>query len=180
MSEKEIKSAAELLKQATGIEFFGHPLFYEYLIEMAKLHSVKNHDYAGSGDPLGNFRRVASMVKPLLNPAIPDSLKPVAIALIYGAKQYDAVLDMLGNNRVPKVEGLDPRMQDVSIYAVLSRILIKEGNPLIPIQLDWGRLGCTRCGCVTHFTTEMDFNEAFSKHGVDYVCSRCRLKKDKK
>ena len=35
---------------------YGHPDFYEMLIKMAELHSRKNHDYAGKGDPLSNLR----------------------------------------------------------------------------------------------------------------------------
>jgi hypothetical protein len=39
----------------------GHPRFYELLDEMAKLHSRKNHDYAGDADPLRNFRKCEAM-----------------------------------------------------------------------------------------------------------------------
>lgn len=35
----------------------GHPKFYQILEEMAQLHSDKNHDYAESDRPLGNFER---------------------------------------------------------------------------------------------------------------------------
>ena len=40
----------------------GHPKFYQILEEMAQLHSDKNHDYAESDRPLGNFERVADLV----------------------------------------------------------------------------------------------------------------------
>jgi hypothetical protein len=34
----------------------GHPKFYKLLEQMADLHSRKNHDYAGTGDPFKNFK----------------------------------------------------------------------------------------------------------------------------
>ena len=35
---------------------YGHPDFYKLLNQMAELHSRKNHDYAGTSDPLKNLR----------------------------------------------------------------------------------------------------------------------------
>ena len=109
-------------------KYRGHPDFYKYTQEEIALHDKKNSDYAGSGDPLGNFNRVAKMVGPLLNPAIPDNLKPMAVAMIYAAKQFDAVVDLLGNNRQSIVEGFDGRLMDIAVYAKLARILSKEAK----------------------------------------------------
>ena len=39
-----------------GKEYWGHPRFYEFLEKMADVHSRKNHDYSGDGDPLKNLR----------------------------------------------------------------------------------------------------------------------------
>lgn len=39
----------------------GHPRFYELLDQMADLHSRKNHDYAGSDNPLRNFYKCKQM-----------------------------------------------------------------------------------------------------------------------
>ena len=46
-----------LEKFFNGQDFHGHPDFYKLLAKMAALHSRKNHDYAGTGNPLRNFHK---------------------------------------------------------------------------------------------------------------------------
>jgi hypothetical protein len=113
------------------VGYYGHPLFYEYTEQEKQLHSDKNYDYVGSGDPMGNFHRVAMMVDRLLNPNIPKEIRPAVVSYIYMAKQFDAVGDMLGNWRQPKVEGFDGRLMDISVYSKIMRILINDGVRLL-------------------------------------------------
>ncbi|KKN08317.1 hypothetical protein LCGC14_1057800 [marine sediment metagenome] len=102
----------------------GHPDFYEALVDMGIVHSEKNYDYAGDGDPLGNFKRVAKIVEAIVGP----ENGPAKVAVIYVAKQFDAVVDMLAHGRTAKVESLDDKLQDLSIYPQLIRLLLKEST----------------------------------------------------
>jgi len=102
-------------------KYFGHPKFYEKIDELKKLHSDKNHDYCGVGDPLGNFHRVSDIV----------NIHPAKIALIYMLKQVDAVVDSMMSERIMKVEGLEDRLRDISIYAILMQILLEEDKEFV-------------------------------------------------
>jgi hypothetical protein len=103
----------------------GHPAFLPLLMDIASLHSDKNHDYAGGGDPLGNFKRVSSIMS--MYPGLPLA-SPTAVAMIYALKQMDAVLWGLSQNLQHKVEGATDRLRDVAVYALLSIIMIKEAG----------------------------------------------------
>ena len=83
----------------------------------------KNYDYARGGKPTGNFDRVANILKqyPGLDPA--DTR---VVALIYLLKQFDAVLWMLAQGYEGDVEGIDKRLEDVSVYSVIIRVLNGE------------------------------------------------------
>ncbi len=103
----------------------GHPLFAKFTEEELALHEAKNRDYTagGKGDPLGNFKRVASILA--LYPGL-DTASPVVVALVYALKQLDSVFQMLANHYEGKVETIGTRLMDVSIYAKLARILAEE------------------------------------------------------
>lgn len=101
----------------------GHKKFYEILEELAELHSKKNFDYAGGGDPLGNFQRCGEMIKALLSDG---DLSDMKSALIFMSKQVDAVIDMIGKGRKEQVEGITDKLNDIAVYAVLARILYEE------------------------------------------------------
>ena len=50
---------------------YGHPDFYKLLETMAQVHSDKNHDYAGEGDPLRNFKASERMgIEPWVGVAV--------------------------------------------------------------------------------------------------------------
>ena len=104
-------------------EYHGHPDFYKITQEEIELHSSKNKDYAQGGDPLGNFKRVASILS--LYPGLKPST-PIVVALIYALKQLDAALWMLSQGYEGKVENIDTRLQDVHVYMKLARILHRE------------------------------------------------------
>ena len=60
----------------------GHPRFLETLIEEARLHHNKNHDYAKGGTVFGNFERVAAILR--LYPGFPyDTREGVNVTYLY-------------------------------------------------------------------------------------------------
>lgn len=94
----------------------GHPRFVELVAEEVALHSAKNRDYAREGEALGNFHRVADMLK----------VAPHYVALVYMLKQVDAATQMLSYDYEGETEGLEGRLQDIAVYAKLIQILKEE------------------------------------------------------
>ena len=100
----------------------GHPDFIPKSVAEMKLHSEKNHDYAFGGDALGNFKRVADILSHYPGLKLDD---PPTVALIYMLKQLDAYLWIKSNGHAIKVEGIESRLGDVSVYSKLINILEK-------------------------------------------------------
>ncbi len=101
----------------------GHKDFINLTMEEMQLHSDKNHDYAAGGDALGNFKRVATIL------GLYDGLKldqDIVVALVYAMKQIDAVFWTLAKNNKTKVEGIESRLQDISVYAKIAILLNRE------------------------------------------------------
>jgi len=94
----------------------GHPLFPDLTLHELELHDQKNHDYAHGGHPLGNFLRVSHILK--LYPGL-DLTDPAMVALVYMLKQVDAYLWIKSQRIETRVEGIQARLQDVSVYAKL-------------------------------------------------------------
>lgn len=92
----------------------GHPAFLPTTLREIQLHSDKNHDYAKGGKPTGNFDRVAAILGQYPKLKLSD---PRVVALVYALKQLDAVLWGLSENITHKVEGLNDRLQDISVYS---------------------------------------------------------------
>ncbi len=107
-----------------GVFPHGHPAFLPITLKEIELHSNKNHDYAKGGHPLGNFDRVASILA--LYPRLSLADRRV-VALVYALKQLDAVLWGLSEGIEHKVEGLNDRLQDISVYAKLVECMNIEG-----------------------------------------------------
>lgn len=103
----------------------GHPDFIPALLDMMQLHSDKNHDYAGSGPPLGNFDRVAAILK--MYPNFPYDT-PAGVAVIYMLKQLDAALWIISQKIEASVEGVPARFGDIAVYSKLIPILLKEAE----------------------------------------------------
>jgi hypothetical protein len=99
----------------------GHPAFLPKLVELAKLHSDKNFDYAHGGDPLGNFDRVASILS--LYPKLSLNA-PAVVALVYMLKQLDCVLHALDQHYTLQVEEVGKRLDDVAVYAILAGLML--------------------------------------------------------
>ena len=102
-------------------EYYGHPKFYELTKQEMQLHSDKNRDYTLGGDPLGNFKRVSAVLK-----IWGHDISPELVALVYMLKQLDCAFWQLSQGYEGQVEGFDSRLEDVSIYAKLVRILKAE------------------------------------------------------
>lgn len=112
-----------LLEQFQKAYPHGHPQFVPTLLEKAKLHSDKNHDYAKGGSPLGNFERVGTILS--LYPNL-DISNPVVVMLIYTLKQFDAVLWGFSNGIEQKVEGPIERLSDVLVYSGIAICALKD------------------------------------------------------
>ena len=102
---------------------YGHPQFYTILKELADLHSKKNYQYSTDKDPLSNFRSAGKMVEKLFKPNINV---PLATALVYMSKQYDGVLNIVGEGKTDTVESVRDKLMDISVYAILCIILNEE------------------------------------------------------
>jgi len=101
----------------------GHVDFNPMTLKEMKLHSEKNYDYAAGGDPLGNFNRVAAILGQYKGLSLSD---PTVIAIVYAMKQIDACLWMLSQKREGKIEDVNSRLGDVSVYVKLAMILHKQ------------------------------------------------------
>lgn len=95
---------------------YGHPHFHKLTAAEKDLHNRKNHDYSAGGHPLGNFLRVSEIIK--LYPGL-DVTDPAIIAVFYMMKQLDAYLWIKARKIKTKVEGIQERLTDVSVYAKL-------------------------------------------------------------
>ena len=114
---------ADLVEQVRKQFPHGHPAFLPITMAEAALHSNKNHDYAKGGPSLGNFERVAAILK--MYPGLDLSDQKV-VALVYALKQLDAVLWGLSSKIKHKVEGLSDRLQDISVYAKIVMCMISD------------------------------------------------------
>jgi len=101
----------------------GHRRVYEILEELAQLHSDKNYDYAAGGDPLGDFKRRATIFA--LYPGL-DLSDPAVVALTDLMKQLNAALWFYSNKHEAKVEGKRGRMRDVALYSTINMVLEEE------------------------------------------------------
>jgi hypothetical protein len=93
----------------------GHPRFYELLESLAKLHSAKNHDYAGD-DPLSNFRMCEEMGLPAWKGVVVRLTDKWARLLNFTKKEELLVKD----------ESFIDTLRDNAIYSLLCIILFEE------------------------------------------------------
>ena len=101
----------------------GHPEYLPTLVNQAQLHSNKNHDYAKGGSALGNFERVAQILALYPDLKLSD---PRVVALVYALKQIDAVLWGINQGIEHKVEGLNSRLDDISVYCNIVQCMNKD------------------------------------------------------
>jgi hypothetical protein len=112
----------DVIEQLRSVYPHGHPSFIKFILEDAALHSSKNRDYAFGGDPLGNFERVASILR-----NYPDF--PVAsregVVVLYMLKQLDAVFWNLCQGHKLN-ESLLERIRDITVYSVILRCMVQK------------------------------------------------------
>lgn len=104
---------------------YGHQKFIPTCLNQIELHSLKNFDYAHGGNPLGNFYRVAAILKqyPGLDPG-----DPAVVAIIYMLKQLDAALWLKAQGHEAKVQGAGERWDDTSVYANIIQLIEEENE----------------------------------------------------
>jgi len=97
---------------------------YEQLtMEELTLYKQKNKDYTQGGSEYGNFERVSAIFSLYPNLKLSD---PRVVCLTYMLKQLDATLWMLNQGYEGEVENIDTRLQDVTIYSKICRLLINS------------------------------------------------------
>lgn len=100
----------------------GMELLRVLMAEQAELCAQKDGDYAGTSKSFGNFGRVASILA--LYPDLPMA-DPIAVLCVYALKHLDCVLHSLETG-ANLMEGIDSRLQDLSIYFAIARVLSRE------------------------------------------------------
>lgn len=94
----------------------GHPRFHELVQEMSRLHSKKNHDYAGIEKPLNNLKEVEGMgISAWIGVGVRISDK------------YTRMKNFIKNRKFEfKAESFKDTMMDMAVYALLCIILFEE------------------------------------------------------
>jgi len=122
---KEEMKLEDLIKEMKRMFPNGDPLFYELIVELAKLHNDKNADYASKEEPLRNFTVVGNALEKYN--IITKGYPATKLALTYAYKQWDAALKLLGRSEKGDVEGVSQRLNDIAVYATIARILYEKG-----------------------------------------------------
>ena len=95
---------------------FGHPRFYEILEQMKDLHSRKNHDYAGTSDPLKNLRACTQL-----------ELEPFIGVMVRLQDKWSRLEEFVKSGKLMvKGESVKDTLMDNAVYSVLAIILYEE------------------------------------------------------
>ena len=113
---------------------YGHPLFIPRMLELLKLHSDKNHDYAMGGPPLGNFERVSQIMR--LYPEFPWAT-PHGAATVYMLKQFDAFMWQTRTGFEAKSEGAIPRLGDITVYSQIISLMFQGAVTQEELSRKW-------------------------------------------
>jgi len=104
---------------------YGHPDFYVLLEEMAELHSRKNHDYAGTEEPLRNFKRVENIGV--------DAFTGVMVRLQDKWSRLEGF--MKSKELLVKGESVEDTLMDMSVYGLLAILLYREEQAKEEVKL---------------------------------------------
>lgn len=97
-------------------KLYGHPRFYEILKQMEELHSRKNHDYAGTSDPLKNLRACKRL-----------ELEPFMGVMVRLQDKWSRLEEFIKSGTLMvKSESVIDTLMDNAIYSVLGIILYEE------------------------------------------------------
>jgi hypothetical protein len=95
---------------------YGHPRFYEMLDTMAELHSRKNHDYAGTSDPLKNLRACKRL-----------ELDPFLGVMVRLQDKWSRLEEFVKSGTLMvKSESVKDTLIDNAVYSILAIILYEE------------------------------------------------------
>lgn len=118
MNKQNQLAKEELLRRLEDLDFYGHPGFYMLLGDMAELHSRKNHDYAGSGDPLRNFYKSRE-----------QGVEPWRGIMIRLSDKWSRLESFCRQNELKvKDESLEDTLMDNAVYSLLAIILRREAS----------------------------------------------------
>jgi len=96
----------------------GHPMFYEILKQMEDIHSRKNADYTGEGDPLSNLRMCEDAGIPAWKGVIVRLGDKYARLNTFAKKESYQVKD----------ESVEDTFLDNAVYSILGLILYRESH----------------------------------------------------
>ena len=95
---------------------YGHPEFYKLLDQMAELHSRKNHDYAGTSDPLKNLRACTRL-----------ELDPFMGVMVRLQDKWSRIEEFVKSKTLlVKNESVEDTLMDNAVYSLLAIILLRE------------------------------------------------------
>ena len=99
-----------------GKKMYGHPQFYEIIEELKRLHSVKNHDYAGEADPLANLRECERINIPAFTGCF-----------VRIQDKYMRLMNFIKSGTLlVKDESVRDTLRDMAVYSILAMILYDE------------------------------------------------------
>lgn len=111
-----------VMKNFKAIWHYGHPMFYDLIIEMCKIHEVKNKSY-GIGNPLGNFMECERFGIP--------AWKGALVRITDKVSRIYNLTSKLGNPEYAdafKMENLEDTLLDLANYSLLCLILLREAK----------------------------------------------------
>lgn len=100
----------------------GHPRFYEFLDDIARLHAAKNRDYSDNTDPLRNLRQAEDI-----------GLPPwVGVVLRLTDKMDRLKTFARRRDYAVKSESFIDTCMDMAVYALLAAVLFEEDEAKQP------------------------------------------------
>jgi len=101
-----------------GHKLWGHPMFYELLFQMADLHSRKNHDYSGEGEPFQDLKAARRM-------GVDPSLK-VALRIQDKEARFENFCKM--GTLLVADESVEDTLIDMANFSLIEIILLREAK----------------------------------------------------
>ncbi|AQQ75483.1 DUF1599-containing protein [uncultured archaeal virus] len=101
---------------------YGHPVYYDLIIEICKIHELKNKGY-GIGDPLGNFKESERFGIPAWKGALVRLSDKVS--RIYNLVKH---LDDPEYEDAVNMESIEDTLMDLANYALLIIVLLREAK----------------------------------------------------
>ena len=97
-------------------EYHGHPDFYKLIDEIREIHSNKNHDYSGEGDPFRNFKLSENMNVPAWKGCLIRINDKFSRLCSFAKKEEFKVKD----------ENIEDTLKDMAVYSLICIILYRE------------------------------------------------------